>query len=294
LSLVASAATTNLKSKNSENNLPALKLLASACPRVIGHRGYCAIAPENTLPSFKLALEAGADLIELDYHHSKDHVPIVFHDGTLDRTTDARKKWKRSHVEVSDKTAAEIQTLDAGSWFDPQFAGTKVPRLTEALKFICDRGGVTLIEHKSGDAKTLVQLLRERKMINRVVVISFDWKFLRQLHELEPHQVLGALGPPTHLASGKRPSGIFRRFTARLLDELAKTGAKLAVWNRQVSKLAVRLAHQRGLKVWVYTVNDRRVAARLFDLGVNGLITNNPPLIRNIAIEYDDVADAAR
>jgi glycerophosphoryl diester phosphodiesterase len=279
--------------KKSELVLPALILLSGNTPLVIGHRGYCALAPENTLPSFKLALEAGADLIELDYHHSNDGVPLVFHDETLDRTTDSRKRWKRSHVKVSDKTAAEIQTLDAGSWFDTIFAGTKVPLLTEALKFICDRGGVTLIEHKSGDAQTLVQLLREQEMINRVVVISFDWKFLRQFHELAPAQVLGALGPPTHLANGRRPAGIFRRLTIRLLEELAKTGAKLAVWNRQISKLAVRLAHQRGLKVWIYTVDDRRLAARLLDVGVNGLISNNPGLIRNVATDYDDAAKTA-
>jgi glycerophosphoryl diester phosphodiesterase len=268
--------------KYSKQVPPALKLLSSKTPLVIGHRGYCALAPENTLPSFKLALEAGADLIELDYHHSKDGVPLVFHDETLDRTTDSRQRWKRSHVKVSDKTAAEIQTLDAGSWFDPQFAGTKVPLLTEALKFICDRGGVTLIEHKSGDAKTLVQLLRERKMINRVVVISFDWKFLRQFHELEPAQVLGALGPPTHLPDGKPPSGIFRRLTARLLDELAKTGAKLIVWNRHVSRAAIQLAHQCDLKVWVYTVNDSNLAAQLIGRGAIGIITNHPPLIRKL------------
>src|SRR5438270_13634741 len=93
------------------------KLLDQKRPLVIGHRGYCAIAPENTLPSFKLALEAGADLIELDYQHSKDGVPIVIHDRLLDRTTDARKKWRRRRIKVSRTTAAEIQTLDAGTWF---------------------------------------------------------------------------------------------------------------------------------------------------------------------------------
>jgi glycerophosphoryl diester phosphodiesterase len=258
----------------------ALKLVSSQHPLVIGHRGACDFAPENTLPSFELALEVGADLIELDYHHSRDGVPVVFHDEALDRTTDSRHKWKRSRVKVADKTAAEIQTLDAGSWFDPKFAGTKIPLLAEALDFISERGGVTLIEHKSGDAKTLIELLRKRKMINRVVVISFDWKFLREFHELEPGQVLGALGPPTDLPDGTRPSGIFKRLTARLLAELAKTGAKLVVWNRHVSQKALKLAHEDGLQVWVYTVNDQKIAERLVNLGVNGIITNRPSLIR--------------
>src|SRR5215831_9081720 len=77
------------------SNSSALKLIAESRPLIIGHRGYCAIAPENTLPSFLLALNAGADLVELDYHETKDGVPLVIHDDTLDRTTDARKRWNR-------------------------------------------------------------------------------------------------------------------------------------------------------------------------------------------------------
>jgi len=169
------------------------RLWESKSRLLIGHRGYSGIAPENTLPSFALALQAGADLVELDYQHSKDGVPMVIHDAILDRTTDARKKWKRRRIKVSHKSAAEIQTLDAGSWFDATFAGAKVPLLSEALDFICGHGGVALIERKSGDAATLAKLLRERDLINKVVVISFNWKFLREFHELEPSQVLGAL-----------------------------------------------------------------------------------------------------
>src|SRR6185436_15863255 len=108
-----------MKSSGADTNLPALRLLASSRPLVIGHRGYCQFAPENTLPSFKMALAAGADLVELDYYHTKDGQLIVMHDADLDRTTDATNHWQQQHVSVHSKTAAEIQTLDAGSWFDP-------------------------------------------------------------------------------------------------------------------------------------------------------------------------------
>jgi glycerophosphoryl diester phosphodiesterase len=263
-------------------NIPALKLFASKHPLVIGHRGCCALAPENTLPSFRLALDAGADLIELDYHTSRDGVPVVIHDATLDRTSDARKKWKRSRVKVARKTAAEIQSLDAGGWFGENFSSAKIPLLTEALDFICDSGGVPLIEHKSGDADTLAKILRERNRINRVVVISFDWKFLREFHELVPGQLLGALGPPIRFADGKRPSRLSKRLDAKWLDELAKSGAKVVVWNRRVSKPAVQDTHRRGLKVWVYTIDEPKVAARLLDLGLDGIISNNPSAIRDV------------
>lgn len=249
------------------------KLLENEQSMVIGHRGYCGIAPENTLPSFQLALDAGVHVVELDYQHSKDGVPMVIHDPVLDRTTNARKKWKKRRVKVSQRTAAEIQTLDAGSWFDAKFAGAKVPRLEEALAFISNRDAITLIERKSGDAITLINLLRERDLINKVVVISFDWRFLRELHALEPKQILGALGPPTRLSNGRKPVHVRRGLGARLKD-LAKTGARIAVWSRKVSSSGILAAHKRGLKVWVYTVDDPRLAQRLLRRGVNAVITN--------------------
>jgi glycerophosphoryl diester phosphodiesterase len=249
------------------------RLLAAGRPLVIGHRGYCAIAPENTLPSFKLALEAGADLVELDYQHSKDGVPMVIHDPILDRTTNARKKWKRRRIKVSQRTAAEMQTLDAGSWFDAKFAGAKVPTLGEALDFICGNGAVPLIERKSGDAQTLATLLRERGLINKVIVIAFDWKFLREFHRLEPDQVLGALGPPARLSNGRRPIHPRRRLKSRLKD-LEKTGARIAVWNKNVSKADVQSAHNGDVKVWIYTVDTGNLARQLLRRGADAIISN--------------------
>ena len=258
----------------------AKRLLESEVPLLIGHRGYSAIAPENTLPSFQLALDAGAELIELDYHESVDGVPMVIHDHLLDRTTDARKKWKRRRIKVSDKTAAEIQTLDAGSWFDEKFFGAKVPTLIEALDFICSHGALAVIEHKSGDAKTLADLLLKGKF-NRVVVISFNWKFLRELRTLLPGQVLGALGPPARLSNGRRPLHPRRQLSSRLKD-LAKTGAQIAVWNRRVSKRSVQAAHRRNLKVWVYTVDQARHAKQLLKRGVDAIISNRIEAIQPV------------
>lgn len=256
------------------------RFLRVSRPILIGHRGYSELAPENTLPSFQLALEAKADLVELDYQHSRDGVPMVIHDAILDRTTDARRKWKRRRIKVSRRTSEELQTLDAGSWFDAKFAGAKVLTLVEAVDFICGGGGVPLIERKSGDAKTLAKLLRDRELIHRVIIISFDWRFLRELHELEPAQVLGALGTPTRLSHGRKPLHVRRGLRSRLKD-LVKTGARIAVWNRRISKRDVQAAHRRGLKVWVYTIDDARTARRLLKMGVDGIITNRIAKIRD-------------
>jgi glycerophosphoryl diester phosphodiesterase len=273
-----------LAMKAAESDLPALKLLASPRPLVIGHRGYSQIAPENTLPSFKLAVTAGADLVELDYYHTKDNQLIVIHDPDLDRTTDATNRWGGKKIKVETKTAAELQSLDAGKWFAPQFAGTKLPLLTEALDTI-QNGSVTLIERKAGPAADCIKLLREKNLLNRAVVQAFDWEYLRQYHEGEPAQVLGALGPPKVLSDGKKPLGLAKELNVQWLDDLQKAGAKVAVWDQHVSKEAVQLAHQRGLRVWVYTINDPALANKLLDMGVDGLITNNTSLIwRTLAL----------
>jgi glycerophosphoryl diester phosphodiesterase len=270
-----------MQMKDAETDSPAGKLLASKTPLVIGHRGFCQLAPENTIPSFKLAIDAGADLVELDYHHTKDSQIIVIHDATLDRTTDAIRRWRKRCLKIESKTAAEIQGLDAGNWFAPKYAGTKIPLLSEALDFI-QRCCLTLIERKSGDPAACIKLLREKDLINKVVVQSFDWQFLREFHELEPRQALGALGPPTLLSNGKKPPRRSKRLSAVWLDDLEKTAAKVAVWNRQVSREAVSLAHERGLKVWIYTINKPALATRLLDFGADGLITNVPSLIRDL------------
>ena len=261
-----------------EPKLPAPTLLASPRPLVIAHRGYSQFAPENTLPSFKLAMAAGADLVELDYHHTKDGQLVVIHDHDLDRTTDATNRWGEAKVKVAAKTAAEIQSLDAGSWFDPKYAGTRIPLLADALDTI-QEGSVTLIERKDGAPADCIRLLREKGLINKLVVQSFDWEYLRAFHEQEPGQVLGALGPPARLSDGSKPNGMTKELSAEWLTELQKTGAKVAVWSQKMSKAAVQLAHRRGLKVWVYTIDDPTVADEMLDLGVDGIISNNPSVI---------------
>jgi glycerophosphoryl diester phosphodiesterase len=262
---------------------PAERLLNQKRPLVIAHRGFSILAPENTLPSFRFANTAGADLVELDYHHSKDGIPVVIHDYTLDRTTDGARRWDGEKIRVDTKTAGEIQTLDAGKWFSPMYAGTGIPLLTEALDTI-QKEGMTLIERKAGDAATCVRLLQERDLVNKVIVQAFDWEYLRDFHKQEPRQVLGALGPPGSY-NGKRLTDQEKALSPEWNKLAKETGARAVVWNRQVTREAVADAHRRGLKVWVYTINEAPLADALLDLKIDGIITDNPSLIwRAIAL----------
>ncbi|MGE3310321.1 MAG: glycerophosphodiester phosphodiesterase [Limisphaerales bacterium] len=255
----------------------AAKVLSLPRPLVIGHRGFAALAPENTLASFRHALVAGADLVELDYHHSRDDVPIVIHDATLDRTTDAVRRWNRKDIRVDAHDAAELVTLPAGSEFQPPFPGERLPTLLDALEFIQGRG-ITLIERKGGDASTLADLLRQRGLVNQVVVQAFDWEFLRAFHQLVPDQILGALGPPS-TRHGRRLTDAEKALGTSWLSEIKALGAQVAVWNRQVDRAAVLAAHELGLKVWVYTINDADLANALVGQGVDGIITDNPSIV---------------
>ena len=246
---------------------------------MIGHRGFCQAAPENTLPSFALAVGAGADLVELDVHQSKDGEWVVIHDALLDRTTDAVRRWDARRVRVADKSAAEIRALDAGEWFDLKFAGTRVPLLLEVIEGL-PKHIVPLIEQKGGHGPDLIKFLDEHRLMNRVIVQSFNWEFLTKFHKQHRRQTLAALGPGRRLPNGKRPLGISRKLNRAWLDQAQKTGARIVVWSRKLSKGTIRLAHARGMRVWVYTVNDVRLARRLLRAGADGLITDNPLLIQ--------------
>ena len=132
---------------------------------IIGHRGYPAKYPENTLAAFEAAIEAGAVMIELDVMLSRDRKVVVIHDATLDRTTNGKGS-------VADLTLAELKQLDAGSWFDAQFVGQQIPELSEVLDLVNGRAYVN-IEIKSNayethhppDAieKQVVDWLRQKK-----------------------------------------------------------------------------------------------------------------------------------
>ncbi|HZL41985.1 MAG TPA: glycerophosphodiester phosphodiesterase family protein [Verrucomicrobiae bacterium] len=248
-------------------------------PLIIGHRGFSEIAPENTLPSFRLALKAGADFVELDYQETRDGVAVVFHDATLDRTTDVRKRWSGRRFKVSEHTAAQIRNLDAGSWFGPAFAGTPVPRLSEAVCTIVRGGGRAVIERKSGSAARCVKLLARRAIIKQCILISFDWSFLAEVHALNDGIRLGALGPPSRLANGKKRS--FKHWPPgrSCLQDLQRTGASILVWNARISGNVVKMVHAAGFQVWVYTVDNRSTAARMMRAGVDGLITNRVEFI---------------
>lgn len=236
-------------------------------PLIIAHRGLPKANPENTLPSFRAALEHKPDVVECDYRHSSDGVPFVIHDDKLDRTTDAATVLGRRELLIGDVAGDDLRRLDAGRWFAPKFAGTRLPTLEEALDAVCPHA-VLMIERKDGDAATLVELLRKRNLCDRVVVQAFHWPFIAECHRLEPRLTLGALGKEA--------------LDETKLRAAAQIGATIVGWNEQdLAPTAIAAAHDLGLQVWSYTVNDPGRARELVAAGLDGVITDRCDVVRD-------------
>jgi glycerophosphoryl diester phosphodiesterase len=228
---------------------------------VIAHRGYSARAPENTLAAIEAAIGAGADAVEFDLHVTRDGVPVLFHDATLERTTNGSGP-------IAEHTVDDIRSLDAGSWFGARFAGEPVPSFAEALATIGDRVGRIYPEVKGyGDASDLdvmVDLVLEHGMLEQAVFISMDWGALERMRARLPAVRLGYIVEKA----------------SRAAEGLARaTGDTLALLDFKASLLledprVARRARDAGVDLAVWTVDDPGEAVRLLELGVRRLTTN--------------------
>ena len=225
---------------------------------IVAHRGYAAVHPENTMAAFRRSLELGADSLEIDVHHSKEGIPVVIHDDTLDRTTDGTGP-------IREKTIAELQQVDAGKKFKPEFAGCGIPLLEEVLELCGGTVGLQL-ELKEriteGEARGLLHLLENYRMTERTMFISFHLNNLRLMRSLHPNIELGWLsGEPVDLAP---------------LKELGRATLLLqyAVVLRQPEIVQATEAAGIGLGVW--TIRDLQDAYKLVQMGVRRLTTDIP------------------
>ncbi|MEO3783681.1 glycerophosphodiester phosphodiesterase family protein [Actinocorallia sp. B10E7] len=237
-------------------------LRSSGAPvTVIAHRGASAAAPENTLAAQDLALRAGADLIENDVQPSSDGVPFVLHDSTVDRTTDGTGA-------IRNRTSAYLKTLDAGSWFSPQYAGERMPTLAEQLADLRARGGRLLLEIKGSHTKAqvakIIEVIRAQQMTPHVFVQSFDTASLRYVRELAPELPLGLL-----------------RSTLDADPAAVAADLGLTAYNPSASALlarpsAITALHNADIAVMAWTSDSPTQWTSLEAAGVDGIITNKP------------------
>jgi glycerophosphoryl diester phosphodiesterase len=237
-------------------------------PLIIAHRGYRARYPENTLVSFLAAMDAGAHMIELDVMLSRDRKVVVIHDATVDRTTNG-------HGPINGYTIEELKALDAGTWFQPRFAGERIPTLEEVLEHVRDRAMIN-IEIKSSayeinqpaDAieKQVVELVRRNNIRSSVLVSSFEWRILDRIVAMDNATAVALLS--------RNPAD---RDNVELCLRL-----KAFSWNpncRELSCEQVKTMHGSGIHVFPYNVDTLEEYQKVMEMDVDGVITSDPLMI---------------
>jgi glycerophosphoryl diester phosphodiesterase len=235
----------------------------------VAHRGFSAIAPENTIVAFEKGIQAGANMLEIDVMLTADSQVIVFHDYRLGRTTNGTGLVKK-------KSLHEIRELDAGSWFSREYSDERVPLLDEVLEL--SRGRVKLnieIKHRRKNGVNLVvekciKSVERNKMSDDVIFSSFNLEVLRYLHYRAPRL---CFAPLYRHNLNPTPRSFPLQYNAQgvVLNHLF------------LNRTTVQQFHNLGKKVFVYTVNGLRRIERMILMGVDGVISDNPAAVASVA-----------
>jgi glycerophosphoryl diester phosphodiesterase len=228
---------------------------------VIAHRGDSLAAPENTMPAFISSISRGADYLELDIRLSKDGIPVVIHDSTVDRTTDGTGL-------VSEMTLAELRALDAGSWLSESFANTRIPTLEEVLAVARGKDTRVVIEYKGTWKKpairTTVGMIAAAGLADTALAQSFSEKTVARIAAVAPRLKLALLTEDLDAST----------------VATAKSIGADAVNPRIATARGVALAHRARLGVFVWTQDAAADWDVLTAMGVDGIITNRPDALR--------------
>ncbi len=225
-----------------------------AKPIVIAHRGASGYSPENTLASFKKAIEMGAPMIELDVHRTQSGEVVVFHDAFL--KNQPTKK-------IKDLTWTQLQTYNVGR-------GQKIPLLSDVFDLV-DKRIIINIELKSEDsvhptAELIKKYIEEKQWpADRFIVASFDHYRVKKFKELVPSVKTGVIleGNPIGLA-----------------QIATNANAQYAImYYEWITQEFIADAHKRGVKVFTYTINDKALAQEMAALGLDGIISNYPDIL---------------
>lgn len=243
----------------------------------IGHRGASGHVPEHTIEAYDLALEQGADYIEIDLQMTKDGVLVALHDKTLNRTARAPEGVPKRYCRgpVSKRTLEQIKMCEVGSWFSPEYAGLEIPTLEE----IFERYSTSVnyyIETKKPEAapgmeEELLRLMDEYGLIEpaaerwQVLIQSFSAESLMKIHELEPSLPLIQL-----YWSGSSKT------IQRDLEAASTYAVGIGPYKKDVDAELIAAAHELCLAVHPYTVNTTEEMESLVALGVDGMFTNFP------------------
>lgn len=237
--------------------------------QVSAHRGFSRAAPENTLYAFEAAMNSGADFIELDVQLTKDNELVVFHDETIERTTNGKGY-------LSDYTYDELLQLSAGSWFSNtgEFDDAYIPKLSEVLELVGDSKMFNIEIKDHGDikltAEKTVELIEEYGIESSCCVTSFSYAALKKVKSLNPKIKTGLIA---------------NAVTSAALTKLKYIDV-LSLNHLLVNRTVVSAAHQNGKRIFVWTVDKSSEMEELIAMGVDNIITNRPD--KAVEIIYTD------
>ena len=231
--------------------------------KITAHRGISSIAPENTLAAFKKAAESGCEWIELDVQLCADLVPVIIHDQTVARCTSG------SGI-VSQMTLAELQSLDAGSWFDPKYCNERIPTLAQTLLLAKEtelKVNIELKLYPEDDIELLcekVSLVINELGINpsQLLFSSFEINALKQMQNKQPEIRRGLLWH-------KMPDDVF----TLLMDVDAYS---VHCNYKFLSQLQAQLLKQKGYQIYCFTPNIPEEVALYWEWGVDMMISDSP------------------
>jgi glycerophosphoryl diester phosphodiesterase len=232
---------------------------------IVGHRGASAIAPENTLASFRAAVREGANAVELDVRLTADGRVVVLHDSTLLRTAGIRRK-------ISGMKYRDLRDVDAGRWFGPEFEGERIPLLSEVLELLPSTVGINIELKRLDDRhsrKDIVSrcagIIRETGSSDRVLLSSFHVPYLRLARKELPHTPRGLLYH-TILHAGRNPISMLKRLEA----------CYLILFHRTVRRKLLLEANLNGYQVGEYTIDTAERLRRSLRNGIHAVISNDP------------------
>lgn len=235
---------------------------------LIAHRGNSGPAPACTMEAIRQAVDLGVDMIELDVRLSKDGVPVIIHNDTVDETTDGKGP-------VSSFTLSELKELDAGSWKDSKYKRERIPTLDEVLEYAKDRVNLSLDLKDEAVIPKMVKTIQETDMIDEVVICGCYESQARKICEIEQRLVvlLNVDSELEKLAVAEDQSEFIQQYIRRACN------AKLAALNvsyKYVTSELIRRAHLRTLPVWAWTVDNEADMIRLIQMGVDAIYSNWP------------------
>ena len=226
---------------------------------VIGHRGARALEPENTLRALRRGIECGADRVEIDVRLSRDRVPVVIHDDSVDRTTSGSGA-------VSSLSLKELRALDAGK-------GEQIPTLAEACELVKDAGAAMVVEIKEGGSEEAACRVLEEHGIAEPMIVSFHEESIRTAKTLLPGAHTGYI----FSRAIPDPAGTARRLGASfILPKYTLLSGRM-----------VREAHRIGILVIPWTLNVPEAWERALSLGVDGFATDDPCAARKYLLRQE-------